>query len=80
MREQLWTRCTGRCLVLGLSIVTFVLTVAGMGVWLTAAAIPQPGLDTLLAVGLFVSSVVAGVALVCAIFCAIEAITGPLVP
>ena len=70
----------GRCLFLGLSIVTFVLTVAGIGVWLTAAELPQPGLDTLLAVGLFVVSVDAGVAFVCAIFCAIEAMTEPLIP
>ena len=80
MREQLWTRSMGRSLVLGLSIVTCVLAVAGIGIWLTAAALPQPGLDTLLAVALFVVSVVGGVAFVCAIFCAIEAMTGPLVP
>ena len=70
----------GRCLVFGLSVVTFVLALAGMGIWLTDAALPQTGFDTLLAVGLFVASVVASVALVCAIFCAIEGMTGPLVP
>ena len=80
MKEQLWTRCMGRCLVFGLSVITFVLALAGIGIWLTAAAFPQPGFDTFLAVGLFVASVGAGVALVCAIFCVIEAVTGPLVP
>jgi len=79
MGGQLWTSSMGRCLVLGLSIVTFVLAVAGVGIWLTDAALPQPGLDTLLAVGFFVVSVLAGVAFVCTIFCAIEAMTAPLV-
>jgi cytochrome b subunit of formate dehydrogenase len=68
-----------RCLVLGLSIVTFVLAVAGIAIWLTAAAPPQPGFDTLLATGLFVASVFAGVALACAVFCTIETMTRRLI-
>ena len=80
MIKKPWAGCMCRCLVCNLSTVTCVLALGGVALWFTAADLRLPGFPTLVAIGLFVASVAAGVALVCAIFCAIEKMTGPLYP
>ena len=78
MNYQLFSGCMRQCLVFGLTAVTFVLAMVGVGLWFASAALPPPGFGTLLAAGLLLASTGIGVVLVCAAFCAIEKLTGPL--
>ncbi len=80
MNNQLFSGCMRQCLVFGLTVVTFVLAMVGVGLWFASAALPPPGFGTLLAAGLLLASAGIGVVLVCAAFCAIEKLTGPVFP